>query len=64
MTGNDLKRLRAQRKLTQTEFAKLLQYNSKTHIARLEARGRQKLPISALARIKASSLQNNVSKRL
>jgi transcriptional regulator with XRE-family HTH domain len=54
MTGNDLKRLRKQAGKTQTEYAKLLSYGSKVHIARLEARGRKKLPIGAIARINAA----------
>ena len=56
MTGSDLKRLRNQLGKTQTELAKLLSYSSKVHIARLEARGRKKLPDGAIARIKAANL--------
>ena len=54
MTGNDLKRIRKQAGKTQTEFAKVLSYSSKVHIARLEARGKKKLPDGAIARIKAA----------
>jgi transcriptional regulator with XRE-family HTH domain len=56
MNGNDLKRLRNQAGKTQTEFAKLLNYQSKVHISRLEARGRRRLPDGAIARIKAAGL--------
>jgi len=59
MTGNDLKRLRGQAGKTQTEFAKLLSYSSKVHIARLEARGRRKLPDGAIARIRAAGLDKS-----
>jgi DNA-binding transcriptional regulator YiaG len=51
MTGNDLKQLRKQHKLTQQQLAEKLRYNSKSYIARLEARKRRKLPLGVRLRV-------------
>jgi transcriptional regulator with XRE-family HTH domain len=51
MTGNDLKKLRKQHKLTQQQLAEKLRYNSKTYIARLEARKKRKLPLGVQLRV-------------
>lgn len=52
MRGNEVKKLRKQLKKTQTELARMLGYADKVHIARLEARGKKKLPTGAIARIR------------
>jgi len=57
MTGNDLKKMREKLKLTQSELAKQIGYADRVHIARLEARGRKKLPAGAIARIRAAGLE-------
>jgi DNA-binding transcriptional regulator YiaG len=58
MTGNDLRRLRQKLNLSQTKIAELLDYNSKTYIARLEARRNKRLPKSTVFRLKYLQLAN------
>jgi len=56
MTGNDLRKLRDRLGKTQDELAELLNYSDRVHVARLEARGKRKLPDGAIARIQAAGL--------